>query len=85
MARYSSNEIAKLWARGEPRRAANHSGTFRYDGDVLYSYAVPIARKMPDGSVQITTKKYSVTTSGHVTRAHRAIPAGTPIVEVEDM
>lgn len=86
---YPSAEIPHLWAHGIPdgKRVRNGTGNFYAIGDTIYSYGphFPIARRVTlrangandrRGEVVylLTTGKYSVTTSGHVSAVLASIP-----------
>lgn len=86
---YPSAEIPHLWAHGIPdgKRVRNGTGNFYAIGDTIYSYGphFPIARRVilrangandRRGEVVylLTTDKYSVTTSGHISAVLASIP-----------
>lgn len=77
----SNHEVPHLWAHRTQSEAKNANGSFYFNGDTIYSYGshFPIARHVtqPDGMqvVFVTTRTYSVTTSGHVGRVRNAIPS----------
>lgn len=73
---------------------AARAGNCSYDGEYAYSYAAPIARRIPFGASVvwlITSRSYSVTTSKHTSYARRAIAWGAgiafivPRLDVENM
>ena len=88
---FKTNEIAHLWAHRTQDSARNAQGNFYFDGDTIYSYGshFPIARhvenKRKEHAVLITTRTYSVTTSGHVSDVKRAIPASVPVFNVNGL
>lgn len=77
----TSNEVAQAYAKGE---APGHG--LSADGRVAYSYAEPIAVKLPErlGRVAVvTTDKWSVTTSKHVSKIRHALKdAGYELIEL---
>lgn len=92
----NSQTVYHNWAHQTPKRNGAleaRAGNCSYDGEYAYSYAAPIARRIPFGSDVVwllTTRSYSVTTSKHVRYARRAIPfaAGltfhVPCLDVEN-
>jgi hypothetical protein len=63
-------EIMHHWAHQVKERG--RVGNVSYEGPVLYSYALPIARLAGNGVVVITTNHYSPTTSRHIAWAASA-------------
>lgn len=43
------------------------------DGETVYSYSTPIARRNPDGSLWITSERYSRTTNAQITALRVAL------------
>lgn len=75
-----SGEVFHFWAnRVQP---SGRCGNTRFDGDTLYSYAAPIAKHLPDGSIAVATKNWSMTTSGHQSAARNAVPHGVRVIRV---
>lgn len=63
--------VAHLWAHKSQDWARNQCGNFYFQGDTIYSYGshFPLARHVirnGENAVLLTTRKRSVTTSGHV-------------------
>ena len=77
--------IAHLWFHQSQDHARVRSGNYYFRDRTIYSYGehFPIATLVdaPPGAkvVFLTSRQYSVTTSGHISGVRRAIPAGTPI------
>lgn len=71
----SNRNVAEAWSRG---RAAE-GGNVRTDGRIFYSYAEPIAARLPDGSVLVTSDRWSVTTSAHTSLARSFAPSGADV------
>lgn len=68
MKRVSTRAIGRHVFDGIP--AQNSSGSLTFDGRFVYSYAEPIA-VLNDGTLYVTTARFSVTTS-----KHRSVVAG---------
>lgn len=93
----NSQTVYHNWAHQVPKRNGSleaRAGNCSYDGEYAYSYAAPIARRIPFGSSVVwlvTSRSYSVTTSKHTSYALRAIPFGAlhtftvPRLDVENM
>jgi hypothetical protein len=62
----NTSEVAHLWANQSQEHARNAGDTVYFSGDTIYSYGghFPMARHV-DGVVLVSTRGYSVTTSGH--------------------
>jgi hypothetical protein len=62
--------VAHHWANrvGDSGKASS----LWFQGDTLYSYAEPIAKLLPDGTVMHTTRTWSNTTSNHQSKARYA-------------
>lgn len=80
---FSNSELPHIWYHANQSDGRNHSKTFYFDGDTIYSYGshFPIARKL-DNCVLITTEWYSRTTQRHVSTVYSAIPGGVDVFEV---
>lgn len=68
----SIDTVTHYWANQiQPRGRA---GNVFFEGPTIYSYGYhfPIATIFPGRGVAFTTRSYSVTTSGHISRARRA-------------
>jgi len=80
----SNHEVPHLWAHQTQSDAKNAGGSFYFTGDTIYSYGshFPIARhiSMPNGepAVLVTSRTYGITTTGHTSRVHSAIPRSVP-------
>lgn len=68
---FSNSQLAHVWAQLKQPHGRSSGGSMRFDGSVAYSYAEPVAHivKAPDGTLiaLFTDRKWSVTTSSHVT------------------
>ncbi len=87
---FDTGEIPHLWAHRTQDEARNRQGNLYFTGDTIYSYGshFPIARHVETKRgkvILLTTKTYSVTTSGHVSAVWSAIPAGTDVFHVPDV
>ena len=72
---YGTNEkLIEAWLAQSSESGRTCGKTLRFFGPTLYSYGCAIARQMPDGTVQLTTEKFSVTTSKHCALVRRAVP-----------
>lgn len=85
-----SRMVAHLWANQSQATARNAGNTFHFHHDIIYSYGIhfPIARHITHQgkhAILMTTRKYSVTTSGHQSDVRQAIKAGTLIFYVENV
>lgn len=88
---YPTDEIPHLWAHGLPsgRRIRNRYGNLYAEGDTIYSYGAhfPIARRVVDSrggvSYLLTTRSYSVTTSGHVSSVRQAMAGNGDIFALD--
>jgi len=85
---YANHEIPHLWAHQSQDEARNSTGSFYFDGPIIYSYGshFPIARhvtnQLGERAVLFTTAHHSVTTSGHCSEVARAIPPNIPVFRV---
>src|SRR5690242_10838325 len=85
---FKTDEIPHLWAHKIQESARNALGNLYFEGDTIYSYGshFPIARhinnKHGKSAVLFTTRRYSVTTSGHVSAVCSAIPGNVPVFHV---
>ncbi len=84
---FPTAEIPHLWFH-QTQSDARSQGNVFFDGDTIYSYGThfPIARHVQSKSgrraVLFTTRRYSVTTSGHCSSVRQAIPSGTQVFSV---
>lgn len=75
----SNREVPHLWAHQTQESGRNSSHSMYFEGKTIYSYGshFPIATLVSgangDTAVLFTTRRYSVTTSGHCSQVHRAI------------
>lgn len=79
-------EIGHLWAHQSQSRARTQ-GSISFDGPTFYSYSTPIGyietNQQGDTAYFITTRRYSVTTSGkHMPAMLRAIPRDANVFHV---
>jgi Ni/Co efflux regulator RcnB len=80
--------VAHLWAHQAQEHAKNGKGSFYFDGRTIYSYGFhfPIATYVENSAggraILFTSKSYSVTTAGHMSRARRAIPPDVTVFTV---
>lgn len=75
--------VAHVWAQRDQSEGRSHNGNFSFRGDTLFSYRTPIGRFVNiDGDrsryvVLVTSKSYSITTSGkHMPALNRALYDG---------
>jgi|SRR5579862_37255 len=88
---FPTSEIPHLWFH-QTQSDARSQGNISFDGDTIYSYGshFPIARHVKNASgrksaVLFTTRRYSVTTSGHCSSVRQAIPSGTVVFDVPNV
>jgi hypothetical protein len=88
---FPTSEIPHLWFH-QTQSDARSQGNISFDGDTIYSYGshFPIARHVKSASgrksaVLFTTRRYSVTTSGHCSSVRQAIPSGTVVFDVPNV
>jgi hypothetical protein len=87
---YPTSEIPHLWFH-QTQSDARSQGDVFFNGDTIYSYGehFPIARHVTNKrgckAVLFTTTHYSVTTSGHCSAVHQAIPSGTLVFNVPNL
>jgi hypothetical protein len=87
---FPTSEIPHLWFH-QTQSDARSQGNIFFDGDTIYSYGThfPIARHVTSKSgrraVLFTTRRYSVTTSGHCSSVRQAIPSGTTVFSVPNV
>lgn len=62
-----------------------YSGNVRFEGNDLYSYRTVIAKWLPDGSLAVSTRTYSSTTTGHQSDLRRATPSTVKIIYVYEI
>lgn len=80
-----SEELAEKFAMGSTKGSARDGRIF-IDGDTIYSYGYhfPIARRINPTTFELTTKKYSVTTTKQTSTVHRALARhGFTVIEKE--
>ena len=61
----TNKALIAAWASQTYPQGRNSGGSLSFVGPTLFSYREPIARFLPTGEVQMTTQKFSVTTSQH--------------------
>ena len=88
---FPTAEIPHLWFH-QTQSDARSQGNIFFDGETIYSYGThfPIACHVNSKSgrksaVLFTTRRYSVTTSGHCSAVRGAIPSGTTVFSVPDL
>ncbi len=91
---FDTGEIPHLWAHKVQENARNPQGNLYFDGDTIFSYGshFPIARhvvdnptkKNPKPVILLTTRSWSVTTSGHISAVRSAIPKDVPVFHVSN-
>jgi hypothetical protein len=60
----TNKQVAQALVDGKAGASSNNMHTVRAgDNYVLYSYATPVAVRTADGSIQITNRRFSATTS----------------------
>ena len=75
---YPNDMVAHLWAHQSQSEARSGNGNLYFEGPTIYSYGshFPIARHITnhrgERAVLFTTQDYSITTSGHKSRAWSA-------------
>lgn len=75
----NTSEVFHYWANQV--QAEGKSGSVRFEGDTVYSYAQPIGRLFSAERVALLSdRKFSVTTTRHQSEAFRALPSGWRIV-----
>src|SRR5262249_5233257 len=83
-----------LWYHSTQSSARNANRSLYFDGDTIFSYGshFPIAKHVSSGpkmsgnrAVLFTTRKYSVTTSGHCSAVRSSIPASADVFEVPNV
>lgn len=76
---FSNDMVAHVWAQQSQPDGRSANGQFYFRDSVIYSYGghFPIARSMVAGDVLMTTKRCSVTTAKHISRASRAVHGRT--------
>jgi hypothetical protein len=85
---FDTGEIPHLWAHRAQDSARNAQRNLYFENEVIYSYGshFPIARhvenKKGKRAVLLTTARYSVTTSGHISAVSSAIPPTVPVFNV---
>lgn len=70
----SNKQLADNFASG----ATEDKGSNMFiDGDTIYSYGrhFPIARRMPDGTINFTTRKYSQSTTIQTSKVRSSLDA----------
>jgi hypothetical protein len=88
---FPTDEIPHLWFHQTQSDARNGQGNVYFDGDTIYSYGehFPIARHVTSKSgrpaVLFTTKRHSVTTSGHCSAVRQAIPQSATVFHVPNL
>ena len=81
---FHDSQVAHLWANKSQPEARTPRGNFYFNGPTIYSYGVhfPIAAHVTGtngrAGVILTTARYSVTTSGHVSTVRGAL-RGLPV------
>src|SRR5580704_16131116 len=67
---FTTDMVAHVWAQRTQDEGRSGNGNLSFQGDVLYSYRTPIAAFVQKANglpaLLVTTVKYSVTTSAHV-------------------
>jgi hypothetical protein len=84
---FPSSEIPHLWAHQTQDSARNAQGNLYFDNGVIYSYGshFPIARHVTHGrksAVLFSSRRASVTTSGHQSAVRSSIPSGVTVFTV---
>lgn len=87
---FTNAELAHIWMHQRQDEGHNAGRSFYFNGDTIYSYGshFPIARHVTgangEPAILFTTRSYSVTTSGHISRVRRAIPPSARIFFVRN-
>lgn len=84
---FSTGEIPHLWAHKVQASARNPQRNLYFENGVIYSYGAyfPIAAHVEHDArkaILVTTRKYSVTTAGHVSQVRGAIPSNVTVFNV---
>jgi len=72
----TNHELAHAWAHQLSPKGRTPNSNFYFEGKTIYSYGkhFPIATLLDDGTVQFTSRGYSITTNGkHLPAAHSAV------------
>lgn len=80
------NDVAQSFVKGKAisSRGSSLNAHTIERGVVAVSYATPVAWRSEDGTVEVTTKKYSMSTARHVNAIKdAALLNGNKIVEVD--
>ena len=85
MAHLSNQRVIDAWVRTPDMTGKNEANSLSYCNGVLSSYREPIARRVRDDLCLVTVKKWSPTTSKHLSSAKVALPGRCKIVEVWDV
>lgn len=75
---FPNHMVAHVWAQQNQATGRSHTGNFWFEGGTLYSYRTPIANIVQnhrgESIALLTTRSYSITTSGkHMRPAYRAV------------
>jgi hypothetical protein len=87
---YPTDEVPHLWYHQTQDEARNPGRNLYFERDTIYSYGshFPIARHVKQGrkaAILFTTRRYSVTTSKHLSQVRQAIPEGTTVFSVPNV
>lgn len=87
---YNTGQLPHLWFHKVQGSARNAQGNLYFQNETIYSYGshFPIARHVTRGkksAVLMTTRTYSVTTSGHCSAVRCAIPSGVLVFHVPNV
>lgn len=76
---FDNSMVAHVWAQRSRAAGRSPSGNLFFEGDTLWSYGkhFAVARFLARGEskVLLTCRGYSISTSRHISYAHRAIPS----------
>ena len=81
---FSGQMTAHVWAQ-QSQESGRSGGNIRFEGDTLYSYAMPIARFVTPRAVLITSEAPSPTTHKHVSWARRGLPHDVDVFSVPNI
>jgi len=85
----TNSEVPHLWAHQSQSSARNSTGSLFFEGPTIYSYgqhfpiATHVTNKRKEKAILLTTRHYSVTTSGHVSNVAYSIPKSVQVFHVD--
>ena len=86
MAHLTNQQVIEAWVRkSKDSTGKNEANSLSYSNGVLSSYREPIARRLRDDLCLVTTRKWSSTTSKHLSAAKNALPGRCKMVNVANV